>query len=99
MGFGVQRTSYCVVIVVSGLLLSLAPVAWASTAPSDGIGGSSTAIIIVIVAVALGFLFFFGGIKYVTPENVLDTETRKHLYEYIDEYPAHTSGRSPGNWT
>jgi len=28
-----------------------------------------------------------GGVKYVTPENVLDTEIRKHLYEYIDEYP------------
>ncbi len=28
-----------------------------------------------------------GGIKYVTPENVLDTTVRKNLYEYIDEYP------------
>jgi predicted transcriptional regulator len=28
-----------------------------------------------------------GGVKYVTPENVLDTEIRKNLYEYIDEYP------------
>ena len=28
-----------------------------------------------------------GGIKYVTPENVLKTEVRKNLYEYIDEYP------------
>ena len=28
-----------------------------------------------------------GGIKYVTPENVLDTAVRKNLYEYIDEYP------------
>ena len=25
--------------------------------------------------------------KYVTPENVLDTEVRKNLYEFIDEYP------------
>ena len=43
--------------------------------------------IVVIIAVIVGFLFFFGGIKYVTPENVLDTDTRKHLYDYIDEYP------------
>ncbi len=28
-----------------------------------------------------------GGIKYVTPDNVLDTSVRKNLYEYIDEYP------------
>lgn len=44
-------------------------------------------IIIVTIAFVLGFLFFFGGVKYVTPENVLDTEIRKNLYEYIDEYP------------
>ena len=31
--------------------------------------------------------FTFGGIKYVTADNVLDTEVRKNLYEYIDEYP------------
>lgn len=98
MGFGVQRTSFCVFLIMSGLLLSLAPLTWASTAPSEGIGGSSTAVIVLIIAVVLGFLFFFGGIKYVTPENVLDTETRKHLYEYIDKYPARTSGRSPGSW-
>ncbi len=45
------------------------------------------ALIITIVAVIIGFLFFYGGVKYVTPENVLDTEIRKNLYEYIDEYP------------
>ena len=32
-------------------------------------------------------LFTIGGIKYVTPDNVLDTSVRKNLYEYIDEYP------------
>jgi len=39
-------------------------------------------VIITIIAILT-----FGGIKYVTPENVLDTEVRKNLYEYIDEYP------------
>jgi predicted transcriptional regulator len=29
----------------------------------------------------------FSGIKYVTPENVLNTDVRKNLYEYIEEYP------------
>ena len=38
--------------------------------------------IVTIIAIAT-----FGGIKYVTPENVLDTEVRKNLYEFIDEYP------------
>jgi len=40
------------------------------------------AAIVTIIAIAT-----FGGIKYVTPENVLDTEVRKNLYEFIDEYP------------
>jgi predicted transcriptional regulator len=44
-------------------------------------------VIIVSVAVIIGFLLFHGGVKYVTPENVLDTEIRKHLYDYIDESP------------
>jgi predicted transcriptional regulator len=38
--------------------------------------------IITIIAVLT-----FGGIKYVTPDNVLNTEVRKNLYEFIDEYP------------
>jgi len=42
----------------------------------------------VIAAVGLIFAFFLhGGIKYVTPENVLNTEVRKTLYQYIDDYP------------
>jgi len=45
------------------------------------------AVIIVAIAVIIGFLLFHGGVKYVTPENVLDTEIRKHLYDYIDGYP------------
>ena len=45
------------------------------------------AVIIVAIAVIIGFLLFHGGVKYVTPENVLDTEIRKHLYDYIDESP------------
>jgi len=48
--------------------------------------GISIAVIIGIVATIITF-FTFGGIKYVTAENVLDTEIRKNLYEYIDEYP------------
>lgn len=43
--------------------------------------------IITVIAVLLAFFFLISGVKYVTPENVLDTEIRKNLYEYIDEYP------------
>jgi len=48
---------------------------------------TTIAVIITVVALILAFFFLMGGVKYVTPENVLDTEIRKHLYEYIDEYP------------
>jgi len=40
------------------------------------------AVIITIIAILT-----FGGIKYVTPDNVLNTEVRRNLYEFIDEYP------------
>jgi len=45
-------------------------------------------IVVIIAAIAtIITVITVGGIKYVTPENVLDTEVRKNLYEYIDEYP------------
>jgi predicted transcriptional regulator len=54
-------------------------------------GGSSImitlAVIIAAIAIIAGFFFLASGVKYVTPENVLDTEIRKNLYEYIDECP------------
>jgi predicted transcriptional regulator len=48
---------------------------------------TTIAVIVTVVALLLAFFFLMGGVKYVTPENVLDTEIRKHLYDYIDEYP------------
>jgi predicted transcriptional regulator len=48
---------------------------------------TALAVIITVIALLLAFFFLMGGVKYVTPENVLDTEIRKNLYEYIDEYP------------
>ena len=45
--------------------------------------GVAAAIVIgIIIAVITA-----GGIKYVTPENVLDTEIRKNLFGYITDYP------------
>ena len=49
--------------------------------------GISIAVAVAAVATILALFFTVGGVKYVTPENVLDTEVRKNLYEYIDEYP------------
>jgi predicted transcriptional regulator len=48
---------------------------------------TTIAVIITVIALILSFFLLMGGVKYVTPENVLDTEIRKHLYDYIDEYP------------
>ncbi len=48
--------------------------------------GISIAVIIAAIATIVAVLTA-GGIKYVTAENVLDTEVRKNLYEFIDEYP------------
>jgi len=48
---------------------------------------TTLAVVITVIALLLAFFFLMGGVKYVTPENVLDTEIRKSLYEYIDEYP------------
>lgn len=60
-----------------------------SAAPdfSPDIDMTTIAVIITVIALLLAFFFLMGGVKYVTPENVLDTEIRKNLYEYIDEYP------------
>jgi len=48
--------------------------------------GITIALIVAIVGSVLAYITF-GGIKYVTAENVLDTEVRKNLYSYIEEYP------------
>ena len=48
--------------------------------------GISIAIFIAAIATIITILTM-GGIKYVTPENVLNTEVRMNLYNFIDEYP------------
>lgn len=80
-----MRQLHWTIALVSLLWVTLMPVASASTSPLEGT--STLAIIVTVVALIIGFACIAGGIKYITPENVLDTETRKTLYEYIDEYP------------
>jgi len=48
---------------------------------------TTIAVIVTVVSLLLAFFFLMGGVKYVTPENVLDTAIRKNLYAYIDECP------------
>jgi predicted transcriptional regulator len=45
-----------------------------------------TVAVVVVIGMIIAVLTI-GGIKYVTPENVLDTEVRKNLYGYINDYP------------
>lgn len=78
-----------ILVLITSLLSLLLAVEIVSAA--DGIRidttiGISIAVIIAAIATIISF-FTFGGIKYVTPENVLNTEIRKNLYNYIDEYP------------
>ena len=78
-------------VIVMLLLFSIVAVGDTVAASSfirpGGSGMVTFAVIIAAVAVIIGFLLFHGGVKYVTAENVLDTEIRKNLYEYIDESP------------
>lgn len=57
-----------------------------SIKPSFDTIGITIAVVIAAIATIITF-FTLGGIKYVTAENVLNTEIRKNLYHYIDEYP------------
>ena len=57
-----------------------------SIKPSFDTIGITLAIIIAAIATIITF-FTLGGIKYVTPKNVLNTEVRKNLYNFIDEFP------------
>jgi len=68
------------------LILVVDIVAADSLKPSFDTIGISIAVIIAAIATIIAF-FTLGGIKYVTSENVLNTEVRKNLYNYIDEYP------------
>jgi predicted transcriptional regulator len=77
------------IVLTLGLLFLIAVRSCAAAPDLGQVDFSTTtlAVIITVVALILAFFFLMGGVKYVTPENVLDTEIRKHLYDYIDEYP------------
>ena len=76
-------------IVITLVLFFGIAVTTGTAAPDIQPTANVTTIVVIatVIALLLAFFFIMGGVKYVTPENVLDTEIRKHLYEYIDEYP------------
>ena len=78
-------------VVISSVLICLfflfvETVSAQSIRPTLDTIGITIALIVAIVGSILAYMTF-GGIKYVTAENVLDTEVRKNLYSYIEEYP------------
>jgi len=80
MGLGLAILLFALVFIVETVTAA------DSIKPSFDTIGLSIAIIIAAIATIIAF-FTFGGIKYVTAENVLNTEVRKNLYKYIDDYP------------
>jgi predicted transcriptional regulator len=80
-----HRRELIVGLLIIFIICITESVAAESIKPSFNIG-ISIALIIAAIATIVGF-FTLGGIKYVTPENVLNTEVRKNLYQYIDDYP------------
>jgi len=79
-------------VIGSIILLFLLFISFETVAASDSLKpsfdtiGLSIAVVVAAIATIIAF-FTFGGIKYVTAENVLNTEVRKNLYNYIDDYP------------
>lgn len=75
------------ILCISTFVLLLFVDSAAALRPSETVTLGVISVIIAAIALVITFFFFSGGIKYVTPENVLDTEVRKNLYEYLDEFP------------
>ena len=82
-----KRWTILLPILCLCIFLCSIPGVSAETIEFSGFSIDST---IIAIGVAIAFIIAIltvGGIKYVTPDNVLDTTVRKSLYEYIDEYP------------
>ena len=77
-----------VILILSFLILSFLIESVAAQSFPFEMPSSETSILVVLaVIVIIAAIITAGGIKYVTPENVLDTEIRKNLFGYITDYP------------
>ncbi len=75
-----------VILILSFLILSF--LIESVAAQSSPLPPPETSILVVLAAIVIiAAVITAGGIKYVTPENVLDTEIRKNLFGYITDYP------------
>ena len=87
-GIHMRKNLLYSVYVLLFLVLIIAPAVYASPLIVGEVTFNWETFFVIIGAVAIiTALCTYGGIKYVTPENVLDTSVRRNLYEYIDEYP------------
>ena len=82
----VKRIMISLFFLLILLIFSAEAVLAETIRPSLDSIGFTIALVIAVIATIAAF-FTMGGIKYVTPENVLDTEIRKNLYHFIEEYP------------
>jgi len=73
-------------LILGCILCSFTTVATADTGVFMGWSTETVAAVVFAIVIIVA-LCTIGGIKYVTPDNVLDTSVRKNLYDYIDEYP------------
>lgn len=74
-------------MVMHIVLEILHPLNFASIEFVPSIGGAELMMILFIATILVTLLALWGGIKYITPENVLDKEIRRTIYSYIEEYP------------
>jgi len=77
-----------IILILSFLILSFLIESVAAQSLPFEMPPPETSIWVVLAAIVIIAAFITaGGIKYVTPENVLDTEIRKNLFGYITDYP------------
>ena len=77
-----------VILILSFLILSFLMESVAAQSFPFEMPPPETSILVVLAAIVIiAAVITASGIKYVTPENVLDTEIRKNLFGYITDYP------------
>jgi len=78
-------------LLISLFMFSIFSILFVETVAAEGwfpdLDSMGIPIAVAIAAIATIIVSLMGGIKYVTPENVLNTDVRKNLYKHIEERP------------
>jgi predicted transcriptional regulator len=82
-----KKTSAIILFLVMASFLGSEVAALEPIKPSFSFNVTIIAITIAAIAIIATFFFIHAGVKYITPENVLSSEPRKKIYNYIEEYP------------